>query len=210
MKNCCNAHQKMALSRCVIAHAGAESFLCTSSSCRWTSLARIVATPLLFRNGPSSHPVCESCCTIIRSGCGDATRRIGASFPMNFATPRLFGNGPSSLPIGISVCAIVRISRWSRRWSLSWELCRAAFVMDPAAPYLLACVPRGLFAHCTIVRINWARGSWRRGRRRGWGRSSRKRSRWPWSWQDGWRRRRRNCHCGYHSVWTTVADGQIW
>jgi len=127
------------------------------TSCRRATLALIFATPRLFPNTPSCHPIRVSGNAIIRLRCGCATNLTRAALAMDFAAPRFLANRPTHLPIGKAISAIVRVCRpgwcnrsnrnhWhhrrrlgnhDRRWSCWW----ASLVVHLAAPSLLASTP---------------------------------------------------------------------
>merc|ERR1719189_2442206 len=79
---------------------------------------------------------------------------------MNATTPFFLGDRPSCLPVRESILAVVRIC-WGRR-------CRrlATDVVDPAAPLLLALVPRKVLPDGAVVWIDRSCGGRRRWRPR--------------------------------------------
>jgi len=210
----------------------------STPACGWrAAFSGVVATPLLLRYTPSSHPICESSIAIIR--CRSSPHRrtptcrlTGASLSMNPAAPFLFRDTPTCLPIRESISAIVwvcwggwhRWHHWRQDWLYWWQWwwywsrwrrCGwTSAVVDSATPRFLGSCPRIFCIHSAIEWVNWTDRHWMRWWQRV--RWRRRRRRWWCGRWRGWRRRERsgwNCHwrlwksCGWTSCGATPAHG---
>merc|ERR1719190_260810 len=95
----------------------------------WAALACVLATPLLLRHAPSSHPVGEARVAVVGWGSGAdwraAVALTGAALAVDPAAPRLLAHRPARLPIGEAISTVVWVSRRRRRWWHCRELRRA-------------------------------------------------------------------------------------
>merc|ERR1719401_1936972 len=133
---------------------------CATSVRWWAALACILATPLLLRHAPSSHPISEACVAVVGCGSGAdwraAVALTGAALAVDPAAPSFLAHRPARLPIGEAVSAIVWVSRRCRRRCGGHGRCgrdrgRAAHARGGAAILLLLLRPQVHPVHTRVA-----------------------------------------------------------
>jgi len=169
----------------------------TSSSCWRAPFALVAAAPSFLGHRPTRHPIGKTGIAVVGlRRRHTSTSLIRATFAMNPAAPFLLGHRPACLPVSEAILAVVRICR-------GWRLRRLTTnVVDPAAPLLLALVPRKVLPDSAVVWIDRANGSGRCCRRRRPRRIHQDRPcrRWRGRWR-GRRRGKRRGRKGRRGLW---------